>query len=218
MSVASVSCDLCEEFAGRDLEFTRAFGVAGANRILARSRDFVLMVDLSPLRVGHLLLCAREHFLNMIDAARSARAEFEDFTSDVLATYPRLFGPATVLEHGAVPSDVPSFPNCIEHAHWHVMPDVVGDIGSLAQHDLGSPGIAVSRDDLLEVTPSGDYFLCGTGEQFTLFTNVVLPWRQYARSIVARSTGVVDAHEWDWGTHPQPDLVESTIAKWRDNA
>src|SRR5262249_3838102 len=113
--------DLCDEIAGKsDVSFTRTYQGNPPSRRVAATGNFIVVVDFSPLIIGHLLLLPRRHYLSFAQVLADRTSALEEVLSWLLPAYERTFGKAVILEHGS--SRDMNHSACVSHAHWHLVP------------------------------------------------------------------------------------------------
>lgn len=222
VDVTAISkCDgaeLCDELRISSAStFTATYQGDPPSREIAAVPGFRLIVDLSPLTVGHLLLLPEDHYLSFghlddlrIDHVRAIVALLRPL-------YVKTFGQMTVLEHGSS-SQIPSA--CITHAHWHILPvegfqlvDIMVGDGLVAARlpDFG----ALQRFSLAD----HPYYYCHPDEDTHLAFDAQHRIRtQYLRSVVGALLGIADP-EWDWSVVIRKDLLRATMIAtngWRE--
>ncbi|PXX71499.1 HIT domain-containing protein [Nocardia tenerifensis] len=203
--------DLCAEFSGaRDTEFSRTYS-ALSTRCLAQTADSVAIVDLSPLVVGHVLVCPRRHYLSGAQTLADPDCDFHAFLVRFLQLYTHIFGGFTILEHGSAPI-MPTA--CISHAHLHVLPLTVEPIIGRMSRD----GLALSvLDSWQEVADLcvGDspYYLAADGKRFFVARPRRRMMSQYLR-VVAGASVAISPEECDWAVVVRREIFHRTIQCW----
>ncbi len=203
--------DFCHEIAGdTDVSFTRTYRGTPPTRRIVTTENFVLVADLSPLVVGHLLLLPRKHYLSYSKVVRDASEELLALLAWLEPTYCMTFGMLCILEHGSS-TDVDQRA-CITHAHWHLVPVAGDDVHSLMTADN------LVAHELCSVRELGDpawtdssYFLLYHAGWYRLYKPVGDLRRQYLRSIVGRLVGMSDP-EWDYAVIVRMDHLRKTMA------
>lgn len=202
--------DFCDEIAGEsDNTFKRVYGGEPPTRTVASTESFVVVVDLSPLTVGHLLLLPRGHYLSFAGVVRHHLTELKYLLDWLLPRYRETFGAPTILEHGSS-SDF-DHSACITHAHWHVMP-VEGE--SIEQTMLADGLVPTTLRTVAELDSplwsDSAYFLVSYKDLHLAFrTRRDLP-RQYLRSVVSRPLLIPDP-EWDYAVVVRKEVLRSTM-------
>ncbi|WP_157431077.1 hypothetical protein [Actinomadura macra] len=132
-------CVLCPPLRFR---FNEMVDLPGESSVLARDTGFLLMPDVAPLAVGHLLLVTRRHHQCAGAFGYRMWEQACHWRDRVSGLYERAYGSGELLlfEHG--PADSQGGGACIDHAHWHFLP--------------GTPGVrAVLEGGGLTGTPAG---------------------------------------------------------------
>jgi diadenosine tetraphosphate (Ap4A) HIT family hydrolase len=213
--------NFCTELAGLGTSvFQDIYAPEFTSREILSTRSFTLVVDLSPLQVGHLLLLPKDHYLSFAEAIPAHSEEFFDTIATVEAKYRETFGDLCFLEHGSSTADDRNA--CITHAHLHLLPSSYPQILQIAvTDDLQSTELR-RFSDLNEhsVGRNAYYLIAGAGAGVNAI-NIFQPQRsmprQYIRSVIGRNLGMVDP-EWDYALFPRPDLLRETLRRtnsWR---
>lgn len=110
----TVYCDdsgLCEEIEE----------VGESDRVVRSGRVAALLVDMSPMTLGHCLVATRRHVPRTAVLAWDDYRELQCFVGESRAAVAAALGGETLLvEHGA--ADGHSLWDCVCHAHIHVVP------------------------------------------------------------------------------------------------
>lgn len=203
--------DLCAEFSGTvDTEFARTY-YPSVNRCLAETAGSVAVVDLSPLVVGHVLVCPRAHYFSAAQAIADPGCDFDVFLNGFLPLYTEVFGPFTILEHGSTRA-MPT--SCISHAHLHVLPlalepvaeRMVGDGLSLALLD-GWRGVA---DLCADESP---YYLAADRDRVFVARPRFRMASQYLR-VVAGASVEIPPEQCDWAVVVRHEIFHRTVQRW----
>lgn len=206
--------DLCHELAGRSgTEFDAVYDGDPPTRLVARSGNFTVLADMSPLCTGHLLLAPNLHYLSFAEAIPEHEAEVKDVTDQIVEQYTRTFGEPVILEHGSSPMTDGS--SCITHAHWHLLPLAFDAVNEIITGD-GLDWTDV--DGLGELAESGKgttYFLCADRRRRRLYGPGRRMRRQYLRSVAAAVLGIPDP-EWDYAVVVRKHLLRETMAATAD--
>lgn len=204
--------DFCEEMSGNsDTTFRRVYEGRPASRAVGATDSFVVVADLSPLTVGHLLVLPREHHLSYASVVRRHLDELRGLIDWLFPRYRRTFGEPTVLEHGSAKDF--DHGACITHAHWHVVP-VDGMVIDRAMADDG-----LTSTDLLDITDLGDpqwldtaYFLLLYRDLRRVFRPQKTLRRQYLRSVISKPLRIPDP-EWDYAVVVRKNYLRSTMER-----
>jgi diadenosine tetraphosphate (Ap4A) HIT family hydrolase len=209
--------DFCPELSGElDTEFHRTYQEGPRSRIIGRSSNLYLLVDMSPLCVGHLLIVAKQHYLSFADVIKVHGPEVKDVLDSVLSRYHNTFGRHVVLEHGSSPGTDGSA--CITHAHWHLLPLEA----TLVHKIMLSDGLTATElgglEDLATFTDQqNSYFYCADQSRYRVYGVAKRIRRQYLRSVAGKLLGIADP-EWDYALVVRKDLFHTTLARvgdWR---
>lgn len=202
--------DLCAEFSGTaDTEFSRTYPRTG--RYLAATADSVAVVDLSPLVVGHVLVCPRMHYFSAAQAIADPECDFKMFLVGFLKIYADIFGRFVILEHGSTEAMRSA---CISHAHLHVLPLALEPMVERMTDD----GLPLSiLDGWQEVAglciDRLPYYLASDGERFFVARPQRRMISQYLR-VVAGASIAIPPEECDWAVVVRRELFHRTIHCW----
>ncbi|MFG1948799.1 HIT family protein [Nonomuraea sp. NPDC048826] len=202
--------DFCQELSGHaDTAFKSVYGGDPPERIISRSENLALLVDMSPLCVGHLLLVPNGHYVSFAEVVKEYCAEVEHALDRIFDFYVESIREPVILEHGS--SLEMDRGACISHAHLHVLPleweaihkemsedglacTELGGIGALAKFgEGGSP-----------------YFYCADRSRSHVYDSRRDLRRQYLRSIAGRLLGIPDP-EWDYAVVIRKDILHTTM-------
>lgn len=208
--------DFCQELSGEsDTEFRRVYEDGPLSRVIGRSQNLTLMVDMSPLCVGHLLIVSNRHHLSFAEVVGDHASEVEEFSQRVLERYADTFGTPLILEHGSAREMDGS--SCITHAHWHVLPLELDAVHKAMTND----GLACTElggvDDLAAAGQGVPYFYCADQDRRRLYGIGQTMRRQYLRSVAGALLGIPDP-EWDYALMVRKRLFHITREKsemWR---
>jgi diadenosine tetraphosphate (Ap4A) HIT family hydrolase len=93
--------DFCAEIGGEtDLSFTRAYQGDPPSRRVATTEHFVVVIDISPLAVGHLLLLPKQHYFSFAQILAYDPYELYSLLEWLVPVYEATFGSPVILEHG----------------------------------------------------------------------------------------------------------------------
>ncbi len=108
--------DLCQEIARYpDTSFTRTYEGDPPHRLITETTRFVLLADMSPLTVGHLLLLPKHHYFSFSALLPTLSGELRPLLSEITDLYSHTFGAPLLLEHGS--SEGSDGNACVTHAH-----------------------------------------------------------------------------------------------------
>jgi len=204
--------DFCHEISGtRDVTFHRVYAGRPASRRIITTDLFVLIADLSPLTVGHLLLLPKAHYLSFAQVTRRELSALIDILDLILPRYTRTFGtPPVIMEHGS--SRNYDHNACITHAHWHLVPLNGDQIAGFIRLD-GLPETVLSDIGTLgqEAWTETSYYLAAYDGVLHLYRPQPTLRRQYVRSVIGRCLGMRDP-EWDYAVIVRHHLLRETLA------
>lgn len=207
--------DFCDEITGApDTTFSLVYEGDPPSRVLLETPRFRLIVDMSPLCVGHLLLLPVDHYLSFAELIGEHSEELTAILTEISSLYRHTFEQLTVLEHGS--SATMGSSACISHAHLHMLPVDGHEVNSLIMADK-IPSTALSEIGELTSFRGEPYFLCGHEGKYRIFDGTRPIRSQYLRSIVGRLLGIPDPL-WDYALVVRKDLLRETMARtssWR---
>jgi len=204
--------DFCDEIAGEsDITFKRVYGGAPPSRKIASTKSFVVIADLSPLTVGHLLILPRDHYLSFAGVVHDHLDELHGLLDWLIPKYRTTFGPPTILEHGSSPDFDHSA--CITHAHWHLIPIA----GAAIEQAIVADGLVATELRTLAELDSplwskSAYFFVSYDDRHRVFPPRADLRRQYLRSVVSRPLRIPDP-EWDYALIVRKNYLRSTMGQ-----
>lgn len=178
----STQCEFC--FPWRFVANKRA-QLPGAAAILWGDEDFLVMPDVAPVRLGHLLFLPTRHQAAMGAIQHHLVSRLEYHVGLINAVMQASFGRRAIfIEHGAVRSHAAG--SCIDHAHWHCLPDDGDDvIAQLARRGIqGAPG--QFSDIRMKCERGESYFLVRKDNEHWTFPSSGLPC-QFMRLLTAKA-------------------------------
>jgi diadenosine tetraphosphate (Ap4A) HIT family hydrolase len=204
--------DFCQELSGEvNTEFHRTYGADHQKRIIAQSAKLCVLVDMSPLCVGHLLIVSRDHYLSFAEVMKDHGSEVKDVLEQVAHQYRNTFGRLVVLEHGSSPDIDGSA--CVTHAHWHLFPLKADAIHQIIFTDGLSCSELTDLDDLVMMAEQrSSYFYVGDSSRHRLYGVGTKMRRQYLRSVAGGLLGIPDP-EWDYALVVRKDLFWATMSR-----
>ncbi|GAA3865607.1 hypothetical protein GCM10022243_34660 [Saccharothrix violaceirubra] len=217
-AVQCAGADFCEEISGAaDTAFARFYEGDPPSRRVYSTPDFELLVDMSPLTVGHLLLLPRAHHLSFARVLAAHPDETELLVERITALYAETSREPLVPEHGSG-VDQESHA-CMTHARLHFLPVDGGVVDAmlagdgLRYRDLPSLG-ALARPPWLESA----YFLRLFDGRCRVYVPSAAQKRQYLRSLAGAALSIRDP-EWDYAVVVRKDDLRTTmrrVADWPD--
>ncbi len=193
-----------------DTEFSRTYASA-IGRCLAETAGSVAVVDLSPLVVGHVLVCPRKHYFSAAQAMSDPGCDFGSFLSDFLPVYESIFGRFAILEHGSTAEMLDS---CISHAHVHVLPLALEPIVRRIAGDGHSIFRLDGWKDVADLcTDQSPYYLAADGNRFFVARPPQRMASQYLR-VVAGASIAIPPEECDWAVVVRQDVFHRTVQRW----
>ena len=215
--IACAASDLCDEIAGAgDTGFAATYRGDPPRREVYAIEGLRLIVDLSPLMVGHLLLLPEKHFLSFGHVVPEMADRTNQLLARILPLYRATFGQvAAVVEHG---SSTRMTSACITHAHWHLVPVNGYEI----RRRMAEDGLTARRlrgfEELHEYAEAdSSYYYCFDGESHHAFGADRWVRSQYLRSVIGGLLGIPDPL-WDWSLIVRKELLRETLAlacDWR---
>lgn len=211
--ISTVQCegaDFCEELSGAsDTSFARFYEGDPPSRLLYSTKNFALLVDMSPLAVGHLLLLPTRHYLSFAQVLAVHPGETEDLISRIVTLYTKTFRSPLIMEHGS--SAGQQSHACITHAHLHFLPIdghsvdefLIGD--ALDYKDLAHIS-ELARDPWL----NSAYFLRIYADTCRAYFPTAAQKRQYLRSVAGATLSIEDP-EWDYAVVIRKNHLRTTM-------
>src|SRR5947208_1712412 len=114
-------CDFCDELSnGVDNTFVRTYQQTAKNRIIFRSRNFVVLPSLGQIVEGYLLIVPVSHYTAIADMPADIKLEISELCDRVRFAQTKTYGPSLFFEHGIRGKE--SGGCGVEHAHLHAVP------------------------------------------------------------------------------------------------
>lgn len=208
-----MDCELCLALtsdSGCHSEQIQAY--SPARRVMG-TNALKLVVDASPLVVGHMLIVTTHHATRITGENRAHLAASLQWIID---WYTEIFGACTIVCHQSRTgiADSKSGP-CIDHAHWHLFP-LAGDLlENLIADRIGTLESVTHWSDFLESRYDGEECLFyWDGSDGVAVINPDLPYRQYARSLMGRAIKI-GPDLWDWILDSHRTNFEETLLRTR---
>lgn len=204
-----MTCPFCAEIATGMLPDRE--GVHIASREICRSANFIVVADISPLVVGHLLVLPRQHLLSFGAVPSGHLPELRALLAALSARLATRYGEPMLLEHGTDSNSDGG--GCVSHAHLHLVPGVNGMAESLSAFRVTK---VASLSDLRKWADSDEpYLYVGDSTEAGHVADQLgdIP-KQFLRIEVARLVGI--RHPlWDWRRHIQTGNLNRTVSELR---
>ncbi|MGW4115089.1 HIT family protein [Actinosynnema sp. NPDC004786] len=211
--------DFCEEISGAtDTAFNHFYEGNPPSRRVHSTENFEIMVDMSPLTIGHLLLLPKKHYLSFAQVLGAYSDETEGLLERVVALYTETFQrQPLIMEHGSG-ADQESHA-CITHAHLHLLPvDGTAMDDLLLRDDLAYKDLESITELAMSPWPESNYFLRFFDRRCRVYLPTVRQKRQYLRSVAGAILSIEDP-EWDYAVVMRKEDLRSTmkmVAHWSD--
>jgi diadenosine tetraphosphate (Ap4A) HIT family hydrolase len=211
IGVFDPSKDFVAEAAGEPAatQFSAIYEGDPPSRLLAASKHFAALVDLSPLCAGHVLLVTREYLPSFGGIPESQWEELLILVERVRVVVEGVYGHCVVVEHGS--ASHPAHSPCISHAHWHLIPikvdyvramEVIGvEVEAIPEPSALADWATSDRPYLFVDEGDGRLFVGDPGSGFGL------P-RQFIRREAA---AVLGEDDWDWALPPRRQVLRRTV-------
>jgi diadenosine tetraphosphate (Ap4A) HIT family hydrolase len=213
MSNAVKQCDdsqLCAELNGEmgDTAFRSIYEGKPKSRVVAQSGNFALVVDIAPLRHGHMLLVPRDHYINFGLIPEELEDELARFRKYCLSLVSTHYGPVTVLEHGSSPDMIMSA--CISHAHWHLISLPGSPVQIFERDGLAGANVPSWRNLSYFAKLDRPYIYYNFGSDHRVYSANLAKRHQYLRIVMAEILGIPEP-EWDWALSLHPEVLRATV-------
>lgn len=202
--------DLCSELRGAShTTFSLTYAGDPPSRVVGSTQNLRLIVDHSPLTLGHLLLLPVEHVVSFGHIVDTLGGEIDQLLESMHSHYTKTFGSYSVLEHG---SSTTMTMTCIDHAHWHIVPLSGSDVRARMARDGLDILTLEGRRELSQFAHDDlTYFYCYDGVTHTAMGVGVELRRQYLRSVIGDIVGIPDPL-WDYAVVVRKELLRQTVA------
>ncbi|MCQ9181272.1 hypothetical protein KMT30_19930 [Streptomyces sp. IBSBF 2953] len=192
-------CELCTAAQG----VTPRHFPQPVNRVLLRSRHFVVVPALGPLVPGHALVVGRRHAGGLLTTARRVQTDYAELAA-LLRAHCALRGQDLLeLEHGGATQGGRG--PCIDHTHVHLLPGLSHCIGVL---DGRLPRLDAPPRPTAAVERPYLWVRNATEARWYDATRAI---GQEARRAIGRALQIDD---WDWAVSPGWETVKETIGYW----
>lgn len=178
------------------------------DRPIIQTADFFVVPAMGQFTEGYVLICTKEHFLNLGNMDPVLFNRFLDLKEQVRTLLFEEYGrkPA-FFEHGPA-SNLKRGGSCVDHAHLHAIPVDLSVPPTWVSENLEG-GKIDNMNAIVDYAKTGKpyFFLeCPDGTMY-LYDAVALPC-QYGRQIFAREYGVLE--NWDWHYYPFKERMIET--------
>lgn len=194
-------CELCAELAGLPSRFSALYRGSLNSRMVARTRNFVVLPSLGQLGDAHLMIVSREHKTAASNLEPNVRVEFMSLLNRVRTWMERkIDGKAVIFENGDPEGD--GRMGCtISHLHVHIVASrrPMSNLPQSIQH-LGAEPIA--GIDVIDQKKNAYSFIeFGPGKSVLIRNRLR---SQTLRRLFTRETG---SSNWDWRSADQEDQL-----------
>lgn len=184
--------------------------------VLASRRGIRVTPTLGSLVPGWVLIIPTEHVLCGAHLSNQRREYLNQILTEVVTTTIRLYGSATVFEHGPISAASPV--GCtVDHVHIHVVP-LAFDLVKIAKHTLMGKGFEWKRYDswtrVWDNQGSADYAAVSALDGVWV-TDGHIGSQFFRRIIAAQLKSSVD---YDWRRAPCVSNISATIDAWQSNS
>ena len=183
-------CQFCElRNQGYSRHFAYVMGTNTFDEVLYASRDFIVIPDVAPCAIGHILIVAREHCRSLNEEWK--RQDLLEITAIVESCVGEKSG-LIIFEHGIVTETAK--PSCVEHAHVHliphsgsIVPALLGEVGGLTP--IAEPAALQLSGETVEYALVRD-----TDRQWYQTEAMEIPGQAIRRSVMGLG---IETH-WNW--------------------
>jgi hypothetical protein len=198
----SNNCSFCQEIHGNtefnffEIYLKEKFLSCGlANRIVAESKNFILMPMVGPLVPGYLLIVSKKHYLSFAHIPNDILEEakvIQQTTSNIFEEY---YCKPVFFEHGPM-SDVCKGGCCSVHAHIHCAAVEVDIYSELTMHDFDIVKLNNLTDITTQSTKNKPYLYYENQHNNKFLIEVEDIESQFIRKLIGRKIGYIDKLEW----------------------
>lgn len=180
------------------------------NTIILESSNFVVIPTLGMLVPGWLLIVTKSHYLSMGALSSSLLCELRQVANETRRMVAKTFGAPAFFEHGPAAS-TKSVGSCIDHAHWHVVPNVDAWIAEDDEHGLDWQQLD-SLSGLYRLHSNQiAYLYWQSADRVQQVSCLPQVPSQYLRRLVAKHIG--SPHKWDWALYSGSDNLQITLER-----
>lgn len=189
--------------------FARLYGDQPPSRVVASTRHFVVVADLSPLVAGHLLVIPRRDISSFAQVTDDEWADWRVLRASLVDRLSSHWRTPIVFEHGSTEGMRGSA--CITHAHLHLLPADVDMMSRIEGDGLELSPVRGFRE--IPFAASSPYFFVEVPGHEPLVARADYPAMpsQYLRRVAASELGIPDP-EWDWGVVVRRELLRETVS------
>ena len=208
-SVSLPDCCFCNEMKSGLMpeQFIMKSGLH--NRIVMQDPNWITVIDISPLALGHMLLLPRGHVTSLAQLSPSLFKSFLEYKRLAVSMAQQQFGNLICWEHGVGEGQEGG---CgVTHAHLHILPQsqaVVKKLNEWLYQHLPDVNAIRDANSLCDIVSPCDSYLYweirAKAPAVSLINN--LP-SQFMRKLVAEISGVA---QWDWKDLYNWNIFDST--------
>ena len=122
-----MECSFCSEINNKeennffDIYLKKEFEEAGLeSRIVATTKNFVIMPMVGPLVPGYLLIVPKDHYLSISQLPKEQVEELKTIKQELQKVFNETYGKCVFYEHGALSCSLKGG-SCSDHAHLHIV-------------------------------------------------------------------------------------------------
>lgn len=199
-----VGCEFCEQFPTVMVPSVH------------ETENFFVQTDRSPLIVGHVMIISKSHFGCAGEVPEELRPELLALIDEVTKKVKRIYGVASLYEHGRAGHCVPmkNGQGMCEHFHLHILPIDISQNPTFSDQNIevwGQREIQDFNDVFSFFDRYGSYlYLCdnnGNGRCYSVDHESLPP--HYLRSFISENYTSNDRSDWlksqnlkeQWATH-----------------
>jgi ATP adenylyltransferase len=163
---------------------------------IVETNNFIVVTALGQFVEGYVLICTKNHYLNMSTLDNNMTNELQILKDKVRKMFQEIYKKEAIFfEHGAA-SIKNSEGTCVDHAHLHAIPLDLYDLGIFSSEYL-IKGNDANTKSLKNYSKTGNpyFYIEGATGKPELFDAILMPC-QYGRRVIARL--VNKSNYWDW--------------------
>lgn len=161
---------------------------------VVETKNFYVVTALGQFVEGYVLICTKNHYLNMGALDNNMANELHILKEKVTKMFQEIYNKKAIFfEHGAA-SRKNSEGTCVDHAHLHAIPLEKYDLGVFSSEYLIKNNKLQSLKDYSK-TGNPYFYIEGANGKSELFDAILMPC-QYGRRVIARL--VNKKNYWDW--------------------
>lgn len=198
-----MKCSFCSEICGS--EENNFFEIYVKNkfedkklnsRIVASTKNFVIMPMVGPLVPGYLLVVPKEHYLSIAQLPNNQIEELKIIKNELKKVFKNYYGDVVFYEHGAI-SCTKKGGSCSDHAHLHVVGVNVDVKNEFKKYGYKLREIKEYSDIIQQKKRNMPYLYYENQEERMFIADAPVVESQFIRKLIAKNIQAIDRMLWN---------------------